>query len=61
MRKSRDSSLSGDPLSEEEGSSAAHRTATLNEKEKKELEKEIARHKIVDAKLTEDRTQQRQY
>lgn len=41
--------------------SNAHRTATLNEKEKKELVKELERQKIMAAKLTDDRTQNRQH
>lgn len=58
-RGSRDSSLSGDPLSEEDQmeSTAAHRAATLNEKDKAELAKEAARHKVMAEKLTGERTE----
>ena len=66
MRNSKDSTLSGGPLSEmeedddfDQDGSAAHRTATLNEKDKKEMIKELARLKVVDAKMTDDRTQNR--
>ena len=63
-RSSRDSTLSGEPLSESDRAQSRGGTGTaesqLNEKEKAEREKEMRRREIVAAKLTDERTNLRQ-
>ena len=58
MRQSRDSTLSGEPLSEE-GKSEAPDSVKLTDKEKAEIEKQKQRQVVIAAKMTSERTEAR--